>query len=61
LLFTVSPSTDVPAPEITKQLSIFQSLRVKHARPFQFASRQAGGLPKRHGGAGDFGGKTFRI
>jgi salicylate hydroxylase len=42
----VSSSTNAPAPEITKQLSIFQSLRIKRAHLVQFASRQGGNLLK---------------
>jgi salicylate hydroxylase len=53
----VSSSTDAPAPEITKQLSIFQSLRIKRAHLVQFASRQGGGLLKKD--KGDFDGSAF--
>jgi len=41
-----STSTNVPAPEITNRLAIFQSLRMKRAHLVQFTSRQAGGLLK---------------
>jgi len=41
-----SSSTNAPAPEIVRQLAIFQSLRMKRTHLVQFASRQAGGLLK---------------
>jgi len=57
----ISSSPSAPAPEITKQLSIFQSLRIERAHFVQFTSRQSGGLltGEMKAKAGDFDGKAF--
>jgi salicylate hydroxylase len=40
----ISSSASAPSPEITKQLEIFQSLRMDRTQSVQFTSRQLGGL-----------------
>jgi salicylate hydroxylase len=53
--------TNAPAPEVTSQLAIFQSLRIKRAHLVQFAARQAGGLltSEMKEKLGNFDGKNF--
>jgi salicylate hydroxylase len=41
-----SSSASAPAPEITKRLALFESLRKKRAHHVQFKSRHIGGLLK---------------
>lgn len=43
---SISAPSELPDPEITSKLEIFQALRTKRAHIVQFASRHAGGMLK---------------